>query len=161
MGLDSFKNDSDNEDSGVSDSSDNGSDESSMAGGDEKDNETGLDSFNTNTNRGGITQETDSDNQNNKLYGIEPHKWNDMSVKERVAKVRDSKIPDYKPEVQLDERWSHAEVIEVECVCGNVFHFVTTGLCFVCGRSYAKRNRTVVKLNDPEGVTIHNNASEH
>jgi hypothetical protein len=160
MGLDNFKDDENDRTNSSSDNSNNNSDNSGDAV-DNGENKSGLESFNTNTDRGGNTKETQSDNQNDKPHGIEPKKWNNMSVKERVAAVRKSNIPDYRPEVQLDERWSHSQVTLIECVCGNVFKFAKTGVCSVCDREYAERNRTVVKTHDPKGEIINNNASKH
>lgn len=149
MGLDTFKSDSKNQDDSDTDKDnpDNESDEG------------GLESFKSHTDRGGNTNKTDSENDSDKVLGVEPRKWNSMSVKERVAEVRDSKIPDFRPEVQLDERWSHGEVVELDCVCNNIFHFMHTGICMNCGRTYSKKGRTVIKLSDPDDTVIHDNES--
>jgi len=105
--------------------------------------------------RGGNNEEHGKDEKDNGVFGIEQEEWNRMSKKEIVAEIRESKIPDFRPDLQLDERWSYNPVIELECVCGNTFYFATKGLCFECGRSYSREKRTVVKISDPEGVKIH------
>jgi len=127
-------------------------------GGDETESEDitgGLESFKSTASRGSNNTNTQTDEEESPPFGIEPEKWNSMSKKEIVAEVRDSKIPDFRPEIQLDDRWEYKEVVEIQCVCGNTFYFTTKGLCFECGRSYGKEERTVVKINDPEGEIIH------
>ena len=131
MGLDSFK-------------SDSGSGDSDKNSGSNPTNET--------TNNDTKTKITDLPD---KIY----RKWNNMSEKERVKPVREHGIQDFKPSVQLDCRWSWEQVIEIECVCGKTIRFNNTGSCSRCNRSYGKRGRTVIKLNEPEDKKIHNNDS--
>ena len=157
MALEDFS--SDDEPSGDSSNSSDASDNANTDGAvdDEKDGLSGLESFNTNDDRGGSTQNNGSDNQSNEVFGIPASKWANMTKKERIADVRNRKIPDFKPEAQLDERWSYVQMIAVNCVCGETITFKTSGVCNECGRGYARRNRTVIKQSDPEGVIIHNN----
>jgi len=161
MGLDDFSEDDNaSEDICTDDSVDNSTDTDSAVD-DEKDELCGLESFNTNTNRGGSTQNNGSDNKNNEVFGISASKWARMTKKERIAAVRNSKIPDFQPEEQLDERWSYVQYIAINCVCGEIITFTTSGTCDECNRKYARENRTVVKKQDPEGVVIHDNAKDN
>ena len=161
MGLDDFKKSHDANTSNSSSDSTSDSVESGSSVGDEKDELCGLESFNTNTNRGGSTQNNDSDNKNDEVFGIPATKWARMTKKERIAAVRNSKIPDFQPEEQLDERWSYIQYIAINCVCGEIITFTTSGTCDECNRKYARENRTVVKKQDPEGVVIHDNAKDN
>ena len=158
MGLDDFKQDS-SEGNNSSDSGDDSSTDNNNDSSDSSDDAGGLESFKTNTNRGGSGDKNNASKDDSKIFGIEAHKLSQMSEKERVMAIRENHTPDYKPQVQLDERWTFKNVVEIQCVCGNVFHFVTTGLCLSCGRSYKDVGRTVVKLNEPEDKKIHNNDS--
>jgi len=166
MGLDNFRSGNDNKDEDEnSDNDDITADDTSSSvdnDTDESDGETvgGLESFKSSSSRGGNNDDGDSDKKDHTPFGIESGKWNNMSPKEIVATIREEEIPDFRPDVQLDDRWSYREVIEVRCVCGNTFYFTTKGLCFECGRSYGKEERTVRKLSDPEGVTIYD-SEEH
>lgn len=161
MGLDDFSEDDNaSEDICTDDSADNSTDTDSDVG-DEKDELSGLESFNTTPDRGGSTQNNGSDNQNNEVFGIQASKWSNMTKKERIAAVRDSEIPDFKPQEQLDERWSYVEMVAVKCVCGEIITFVSSGVCSSCNREYSRQNRTVKKESDPEGVIIHNNAKDN
>jgi hypothetical protein len=168
MGLDSFK--SDNEDSdndtGSSDSAgsdgtdtgdkhnsggtSNGSGSSDTAKG-------GLDSFRTSATRGGSTNNNDKDKQDSNVFGIPPRKWRNMSIKQRVARIRESEIPDFKPDLQLDDRWGWGKAARIQCVCNNTFYIKNKGKCPFCNREYSMENRTVVKTEDPEDTIIHNN----
>jgi len=156
---DDSDNSQDTDSGAVDNQSDSDSDTSSTdKGGDETESEDitgGLESFKSTASRGSNNTNTQTDKEESPSFGIEPEKWNSMSKKEIVAEVRDSKIPDFRPEIQLDDRWEYKEVVEIKCVCGNTFYFTTKGLCFECGRSYGKEGRTVVKINDPEGEIIH------
>ena len=109
MGLDDFSEDDNaSEDICTDDSVDNSTDTDSAVD-DEKDELCGLESFNTNTNRGGSTQNNDSDNKNDEVFGIRATEWARMTKKERIAAVRNSKIPDFKPEEQQDESGSYVQ----------------------------------------------------
>ena len=166
--TDSVNNDSDNSqdtDSSTVHNQPNSDNDTSSTGkrGDETESEDitgGLESFKSPASRGSNNTNTQTDEEESPPFGIEPKKWNSMSKKEIVAEIRDSKIPDFRPEIQLDDRWKYKEVIEIQCVCGNTFYFTTKGLCFECGRSYGKEGRTVVKINDPEGEIIHDSKSD-
>jgi hypothetical protein len=109
----------------------------------------GLDSFRTPGTRGGSGEESSSDGKDSTIYGVQPRKWSAMSVKERVKHVRQTHIPDYYPEIQPDDRWSYADTITIDCVCGNKFTFVQCGLCLGCSRGYEDVGRTVAKKHDP------------
>jgi len=161
MGLDDFSKDDSNRKDGSTNNSASDSVESGGSVDDEKDELCGLESFNTNTNRGGSTQNNDSDNKNDEVFGIPATEWARMTKKERIAAVRNSKIPDFQPEEQLDERWSYVQYIAINCVCGEIITFTTSGTCDECNRKYARENRTVVKKQDPEGVVIHDNAKDN
>lgn len=168
MGLDEFKSgkndDSKNSDNTTSNSSNNTSTDASSDGtsdvvsdGDSNVSTTGgLDSFRTDATRGGSADETDEDGTDNTVFGIPPYEWRRMSVKERVAKIRQSKIPDFKPDLQLDERWKWEKAARIYCVCGNQFYVSDRDECLNCGREYSVENRTVVKTSDPENEIIHN-----
>ena len=158
MGLDDFK----DEPSGKSDKSDSGdatdTDSDTDSGGSDS-GSGGLESFNTNTDRGGSDDENNTENEITKIPDKIYRNWNTMSEKERVKAVRQHGIQDYKPSVQLDDRWSWRKIIEIECVCGKTIQFKNTGSCDRCNRTYGERGRTVIKLNESEDRKIHNNAS--
>lgn len=168
MGLDDFKseddNDSDTNSSSSASSTNSGSTGDDSNGGtvnsdDDNSNVSttgGLDSFRTNATRGGSADNTDKDDTDNTVFGIPPYKWRRMSIKERVAEVRQSKIPDFKPDLQLDERWKWEKAARIYCVCGNQFYLSDRDECLNCGREYSVENRTVVKTSDPENKIIHN-----
>jgi len=91
--------------------------------------------------------------------------WNSMSKIERVKYVRENHIPDYRPSVHIDDRWEWDTVIEVQCVCDNVFTFSDSGLCLACGRTYVSHgslNRRVVELlHEPQESQESNVSQEH
>jgi len=156
MGLEDFKDDSDKGHSDSSSDDASGTDSDNDSSGDDS-NTGGLESFKTNNDGGGSDDGNSASQDDSKIFGIEAHELSQMSEKERVMAIRENHTPDYKPQVQLDERWSFKKVVEIECVCNNVFHFITAGLCLSCGRSYGNVGRTVVKLSDPEDIKIHDN----
>jgi len=158
MGLDSFKSDDtgSKSSSSTSDSSSNNgssSDDASSTedtGSNSEQSETvgGLDSFKTTPTRGGSTNENDVDDSDNKILGIPAWKLVNMSKKERIEAIRDSKIPDFKPDANLDSRWQYNRVTEIQCVCGRTFTFSNKGECSKCERAYRDVGRTVVKVEE-------------
>jgi len=145
MGLDNFKKD-DNEEtvensnsdvaSGTDDSDDNSSGSS---------NEGGLESFKSGVGDGGSQNKDGIDNQDNTIFGIPAFRIAEMSEEQQIKSIRQTKIPDYKPDATLDDRWSYTRIIEVECVCGKIFTFSNKETCSACGRLYKDAGRTVVK----------------
>lgn len=109
----------------------------------------GLESFRTDSTRGGSGSESDSDDEEKSLHGLPPRKWKQMSKDERVRYMRNNRIPDYHPSYQPDDRWDYARCVEISCVCGNNFVFLTAGICLECGRGYKDAGRTVIKRHDP------------
>jgi len=109
-------------------------------------NEGGIESFRTDTTRGDSTDESEEKRQ---IHDLPSRRWNNMSKEERVKYVRENHIPDFDPDCQPDSRWSYQRCIEVVCVCGNSFTFVTSGVCLRCGRGYEDAGRTIVKKYDP------------
>lgn len=83
------------------------------------------------------------------IDGTDPVEWNAMSEEERVKKVRRRDIPDFRPEVHTDDRWSYNEAIEVKCVCDETFTFTDTGMCLSCGRTYEMDGRIVRLVDEP------------
>lgn len=142
MGLDNFRTDKDDS---------NDSDESHQDGEQaaSEDEPSGLDAFRTDTTRGGSTSSSDSDEEDDETYGLPTHEKKQMSKDEWIRYVRDNHISDYYSSYQPDERWDYERCVEISCVCGNSFTFLTTGICLECGRVYMDAGRTVIKKSDP------------
>lgn len=168
MGLDSFNSDNTESDDDASNSGGSGSNatgnsnndnsrDTSNGSGSSNTEKGGLDSFRTDATRGGSTGNDAEDDSDDNVFGIPPRKWRSMSIKQRVAHIRESKIPDFKPDLQLDERWHWNKAARIQCVCDNTFHISKKGKCPSCNREYSMENRTVVKTKDPEDTIIHNN----
>ena len=161
MGLEDFNSDAnDNQSSGSSDTSNsrNSNDKSSneQRNGNEE-SQGGLESFRTTPSRGGSGGNNKQANSDDTVLGINPREWNKMTVKQRINEVRKRKIPDFRPDIQLDDRWGWAKAVKVECVCGNQMYFTAKTKCSNCGREYKMKNRTVIKTADPNNEVIHNN----
>lgn len=92
------------------------------------------------------------------ILGIAPQKWVSMTEKERILAVRQLKFADFRPSVQLDDRWEYRDATEIECVCNNKMTFSKSVQCGNCGRTYKEVGRTVTKIKDPEDDLIHNDA---
>jgi hypothetical protein len=73
-----------------------------------------------------------------------------MSKNGEVQHIRENYFPDYYPECQQSDEWSYNEVIELNCICENVFTFTTRGVCLECGRAYKRQGRTVKQISGPE-----------
>lgn len=148
MGIDDFKTD----DTQTQTSSDEKQEDEQQEEENEEekpDNEvSGIEAFRTGETD--PTQEQDShyDNEDEFIFGLKPWRWNEMSQAERIRHVRANYIEDYYPHKQPDGRWSYERMVEVECVCGEVFTFQTEGMCFSCGRVYKDAGRTVIKVNE-------------
>lgn len=149
MGLDDFRTDSEDDDSNEESKEDEEEETTSEE-------TSGLESFRTNNTDGGNNGETQEDNSDNKILGIDPRKYDEMDKEQRIKAVRNNGFPDYRPDYNPDDRWSYNKVVEVNCVCGNEFTFLTKGLCFECGREYQKVMRTVKLTKDPHGSEENN-----
>lgn len=137
MGIDSFKTDDseETEDEQQEDIEETTSDEDVG----------GLDSFKSDS-----SVEDEEEERAPWIEDIGPQKWRSMSVEERVEFVRENYKEDYYPNFKLDDRWEFNEVIEIDCVCGNSFTFMSKGVCMECGREYKQAERTVVKISEPK-----------
>lgn len=148
MGLDDFSSDESNDEA----PSDN---EEKTHNEQDDDDVSGLEAFRTSETDPSKKEKESDDDEEEFLFGVKPWRWNQMSKDERVEHVRDNYIPDYHPEYQPDERWSYTRIVEIECVCDEVFTFQTAGICLSCGRAYKDVGRTVRKLNEVD--EDHNN----
>lgn len=144
MGLDAFKTDDSSDDSPEEHYKNEGS-ELELGIYDDTD---GCDVLNVGSN--------DSDDT---ILGIDTDVWLNMTNKERVLAVRQTKFPDFKPSMQLDERWKSENKTEIECVCNNQMTFSDMKECNNCGRQYKEIGRTVTKIKDPHDDLIYNNAT--
>lgn len=94
------------------------------------------------------------------LDHISSSEWNSMDVVERVKFAREHYKPDYRPDVHVDDRWEWEHVVEVQCVCKNLFTFDTMGMCLGCGRVYKAHgglSRRVIELvYEPQDVEENN-----
>ena len=137
MGLDDYRIcDKDSNSKKYTDDEDNGEQESK------------LESYHRHPYRVDSINKNDTGNSDNKIFGIPVLKLVNMSKKERIEAIRDSEIPDFKPEANLDPRWEYNEVIEIQCVCNNIFTFRNTETCDECGRKYKDEGRTVRKVRE-------------
>jgi len=161
MGLEDFnsdENDNQSPDSGTACDNRNSNDTQSNEEHDgNEESQGGLESFRTSPSRGGSGGDNKQDDSDGNVLGINPREWNNMTVKQRVNEVRKRKIPDFRPDIQLDDRWSWAKAVQVECVCGNQMYFTAKTKCSNCSREYEMKNRTVIKTADPNNKVIHNN----
>lgn len=73
-----------------------------------------------------------------------------MEKNGEIQHIRENYFPDYYPEYQQSDEWSHRKVVEINCVCENRFTFTTRGVCLQCGRAYKCQGRTVIQSSGPE-----------
>lgn len=168
MGLDAFSNNPDDDDEQQDDVKDEPEEETTAEEEDEEEEqkETGLNAFMSDTSSDGQSKAAEERGIPEPLSDkISKEKWNSMDAVERVKYVRENFIPDYRPGIHTDNRWSWKNVIEVTCVCKNVFTFDTQGICLGCGREYKAHgslSRRVIELvheqeNDTETNANRNN----
>lgn len=112
----------------------------------------GLDSFRTTTSRGGSSEDNESGDEDEQIFGLPPRKWVAMDVDDRVRHVRENHVEDYYPSHQPDARWSFARAVMIQCVCKNTFTIKDKGECSKCGRVYKDAGRTVIKVEETEDV---------
>lgn len=143
MGLDSFTSDED-ENQTSSDEEEHDNEEQ------QEDELSGIEAFRTSETDPSKKENKEGDDEDEYLFGLKPWRWNQMDKDEKVKHVRENFVEDYHPDYQPDERWQYARIVEVKCVCDNVFTFQTTGICLDCGRAYKDAGRTVIKTKEIE-----------
>lgn len=173
MGIDAFSDEPEDDDEQQEEVEDEPDEETTSDDEEEEqgDNESGLKAFVTKKKESKDKrpapkiETTDGKDVPNSLIGdISSSEWNEMNKVERVKYARANGIPDFRPDVHVDDRWEWKHVTEVRCVCDNVFTFDSMGLCLGCGRVYKTHgglSRRVVELvHEPEDGE-ENNGKQH
>lgn len=152
MGLDAFSNDPEDDDEQQEEVDNEPEEETTTEEEDdeEEQKESGLDAFMSKSSSDGQSKASKERGIPEPLTDkISSQKWNSMDTVERVKYVRENFIPDYRPSIHIDDRWSWGNVVEVTCVCENVFTFDSQGMCLGCGRVYKVHgplSRRVIEL---------------
>ena len=58
--------------------------------------------------------------------------------------IRQKYVPDYYPDLRLEDGWDYKEAALVKCVCGEKVLVEDHTNCSDCGRGYANTDRAVV-----------------
>jgi hypothetical protein len=102
----------------------------------------GLDEFKSEND---TDANSESQDNNEAVFGMTASAWNGMSKSERVKHVRNNYIEGYHPSYKPDGGWEYVDVAKVRCVCDAIFIVDPLATCSDCGRVYKKTRRAVIK----------------
>ena len=104
----------------------------------------GLDDFSTEGQRK-TSKSSDRESAEDSAFHqiVELRKGKPLTPK-LLESIRQTYVPDYYPDMRLEDGWDYKEAALVKCVCGEKVLVEDHTNCDTCGRGYANTDRAVV-----------------
>jgi len=104
----------------------------------------GLDDFNTEEPRTSSKSKDRESAEDSAFHDIVKLRAGKELTPSLLESVRQNYVPDYYPDMRLEDGWEYKEAAMVKCVCGEKVLVEDHTTCGDCGRSYARTERAVV-----------------